>query len=112
MSNLSETFYTDGTSALVIDEAGFEKQIARIIPFEQRGESKRERRSSTSGHMVTFPSKQPSIIKGFLESSEMYCSLKHESFLGCPYDALSQQNVACIALGSALIGLISLILGS
>ena len=112
MSTRNATFYTDGTSALSIGQHRPRTSSARIIKFEKR-ETINEGAGVEPRVLPVTPERKPSSrFRDILESSEMYCSLRLESMLGCPYKMLSTQNVACIAVGSTVIGLISLILGS
>lgn len=112
MSERNATFYTDGTSALNMGLACPQTRQARIIKFEQRNRVQ-DGELPVKCSMAEKPSNDfTGYIRRILESSEMYCSLKLESFLGCPYRVLSPQNVTCIAVGSTIIGMISLILGS
>ena len=112
MSKQNATFFTNGTSALRMEPACPKTHSAKIIPFEKRDIVRRGERRVSRALPETKPTRQRSVLKNILESSEMYCSLKLESFLGCPYGALSIRNITCIAVGSTVIGLISLILGS
>ena len=42
----------------------------------------------------------------------MYCSLRYESMKGCPYNLFSEKSIAALSIGGAIIGIVSLILGS
>ena len=52
--------------------------------------------------------------KNFLnlvDSSEMACSLRHESIGGCPYNAFDHRAIAVLASASAALALVSLAIG-
>ena len=96
--------YTNGTSALKITRWAESPEDAKIIAFP--GLQAVEDR----------PARNRPEAQGFarrvLDSSEMYCSLRYESMRGCPYNLFTEESIAALSLGGALIGIVSLILGA
>ena len=111
MSKRNVNSYTSGTSALVMPRWVQSPDEANIIAFPG---SLRTVRASES--LPTEPAGQcyrkQSRIRRIADSSEMLCSLRFESMLGCPYHLFTRQGIAALSTGAAIIGIVSLILGS
>ena len=105
--------YTNGTAALQMPRWAETPEEAKIIVFPT------SRMSSPAFQLVTSEPKTrarhahaTSKLQRILESSEMYCSLKLESMLGCPYNLFTKGGIAVLSAGASAIAIISLILGA
>ena len=103
----------DGTSALKPRNglAG-EMPKGRIIAFPSKGERTQWHAGNGShlaknGVIATFTR----LAKDLLSKSEMYCSLKFESFSGCPYNLFSDRSARLFALAGLAIAAVSLAFG-
>ena len=103
--------YTSGTSALAMPRWVQSPDEATIISFPGSLRTVRASESPVTEPMGKQPQKQ-SRIKRLADSSEMLCSLRFESMLGCPYHLFTRTGIAALSTGAAIIGLVSLILGS
>ena len=139
MSEKMTISYTNGTAALQIPGRIEQTGGAKIIAFPgeraERGASRANRANGTAcadqanrsgasnearvarkrGSHATAPQRHRSLreaARGILLASEMYCSLRYESMLGCSYHLFTKEGVAALSTGAAFIGIVSLILGS
>ena len=117
MGERDAKYFVNGTSALDMRCKAAEASQTRIIAFPQRNIVPLTRESAEESRVVRLsPSfgvqNARSAIRAVLNSSEMYCSLKYESFTGCPYDRLAKKNIALLSAGSAFIAIVSLAFGA
>ena len=131
MSEKRNVSYTNGTAALKIPRQDYRPREAKIIAFpSSRTVANTAKAAPASRPASDDRAKVPSprrpqhaatpdhrrsvreTLRGIILASEMYCSLRYESMLGCPYHLFSREGVALLSAGAALIGIVSLILGS
>lgn len=103
--------YTSGTSALVMPRWVQQPDEAAIIMFPGTVKAMKAAKHDSDKQAVQQECKKP-LARRLADSSEMLCSLKYESMLGCPYHLFTRQGIAALSTGAALIGIVSLILGS
>ena len=112
MANRDSGTYTNGTAALKMPRYVTQPDEAAIIKFPGShqcvAETQPARRDGGPKHVAP----KRGFLKNTLESSEMYCSLKLESMLGCPYHLFTHKGIAVLSLGASAIAAVSLILGA
>ena len=103
--------FTSGTSALVVPRWVQNPDEATIIAFPRKLQTVQAEEQPTR-HPSSQQKGRGSLARRLVDSSEMICSLRYESMLGCPYHLFTRSGVVALSAGSAIIGIISLILGS
>lgn len=111
MMNRNANSYTSGTSALVMPRWVQQPDEATIIEFPGNFKAAQKAEQNPVQH-ETPQVQRKSLARRLADSSEMLCSLRFESMLGCPYHLFTRQGIAALSTGAALIGIVSLILGS
>ena len=112
MAYLNFSSYTNGTSALKMQRWVAQPDEATIIKFP--GSKCRTAREEPP-HQEPGPQRETNGFKNLervFESSEMYCSLRYESMLGCPYHLFTRKGIAVLSVGASVIAAIALILGA
>lgn len=112
MGRMIHDTYTNGTSALKMPRFVESPDDAAIIAFPTSRERKAAHAKPAECAREHLLEKASGAVRNTLESSEMYCSLRYESLRGCPYNLFTQKGIAALSAGSAVIGVLSLILGS
>ena len=113
MGERNMELYVDGTSALKL--SGFELAVhePNIIPFDSRAaKTAGPQRESDTGKHKSPRRNAGDALRHVLDASEMYCSLRYEDARGCPYDLFTKHNIAALAAGSTVLGVISLVFGA
>ena len=101
-------YYVNGTSALDLQRWHETGEKATIIPFPRREDRNPHIASSSKQEGATVKNR----ISNLLASSEMYCSLKLEDFRGCRYGIFTRQGIAALSTGTAVLAIISLVVGA
>lgn len=104
--------YTNGTSALKMPRWAETADDAKIIMFPGRQTVAMQRKPAAHVQRKAAEAQPASTLKRILESSEMFCSLRSESMMGCPYNLFSKQGIAALSTGAAVIAAISLAFGA
>lgn len=104
--------YTNGTSALKIRRWVESPEDAKIIAFPGARPAAAKAPELAPIQQSHRRSESAGFLRSILDSSEMYCSLRYESMKGCPYNLFSEKSIAALSIGGAIIGIVSLILGS
>ncbi len=104
--------YTNGTAALKMPRWAETPEDAKIIMFPTRNNAPATNTARTHAQERPAAEHKRPTVKRILESSEMYCSLKLESMLGCPYNLFTKQGIAILSACSGAIAVISLALGA
>lgn len=110
MSKRNVNSYTSGTSALAMPRWVQNPDEATIIVFPTSFRAPQEPEFSIA-KPTKRGRKRQSATRRLLDSSEMMCSLRFESMLGCPYNLFTRPGIAALSTGAVVIGIISLILG-
>ncbi|MBQ9041941.1 MAG: hypothetical protein IJ111_03920 [Eggerthellaceae bacterium] len=104
--------YTNGTAALKMPRWAETAEDAKIIMFPTRNSAPAVHNVRAHAQEKPAAERKTATAKRILESSEMYCSLKLESMLGCPYNLFTKQGIAILSACSGAIAIVSLILGA
>ena len=109
-SEQNVSFSIDGTSALKVDHCPQRTQTATIIDFpgiRQRTHSRRDRMPASTPIGVA-----KARMRGILETSEMYCSLKFEDARGFQYNRFNAKGIAFLSSATALIAIVAIVAGA
>ena len=116
MGERNANYYIDGTSALDMRGVGIQSRTANVIEFPLKRYEETKARSTSKAVKSAMRKRRfeerRNTLRDILESSEMYCSLKLESFTGCPYALFSKGSIAALSVGSAAIAIVSLLFGA
>lgn len=104
--------YVDGTAAVQMPRFVETPDEAAIIEFPTSRGNRAETRQPKQSRQNPRANRMRRAGQRFLDSSEMYCSLRYEDFHGCPYNLFTPEGIALLSGASSIVACIALVLGA
>ena len=102
--------YTNGTSALKLDNWHSPTGKGSIIAFPDNAVSGAFKQADSVIGTILATAKRK--VRDILAASEMYCSLRFEDFMGCPYRIFSRKGIAVLSSSVAVLAIVSIVVGA
>ena len=110
-SEQNVSFSINGTSALKVQHCPQRTRTATIIDFPGACHRTYSERASHPEHLMLLDVVKAK-VRGVLDSSEMYCSLKFEDLRGFQYNKFNAKGIAVLSVATSFIAIVSIAVGA